>query len=96
MQRTNTETIASVLSQFLKENKLDKPLNEKRLIDSWAEVLGGHIKQYTTDVSVKNEVLYVSISSSVLRHELFLSRYQIRDKLNLHAGGKIIKAVIFR
>jgi predicted nucleic acid-binding Zn ribbon protein len=85
-----------VLSQFLKENKLDKPLSEKRLIDSWAEVLGENIKQYTTDLSVKNEVLYASISSSVLRHELFLSRYRIRDKLNLHAGGKVIKAVIFR
>jgi hypothetical protein len=50
---------------------------KKRLIDAWSVVLGQNIVQYTTELFIKNKVLYVGLSSSVLRHDLFLSREEI-------------------
>ncbi|MBP6259973.1 MAG: DUF721 domain-containing protein [Paludibacter sp.] len=96
MRKKNTESLRDVITQVLKSNHLDKPLNEKRIIDAWPIVLGENIMQYTTELSIKNRILYVTLSSSVLRHDLFLSREEIKKSLNKQVGGEIINSIIFR
>lgn len=96
MRKKNTELLSEVIRQVLKEQHLDKPLYEKRLIDAWPLVLGNNIVQYTSDLIIKNKVLYVSLTSSVLRHDLFLSREEIKKSLNKQAGAEVIVDIIFR
>ena len=96
MRKKNTEILSEVIRQVLKEQHLDAPLNEKRLIDAWPQVLGNNILQYTSDLSIKNKVLYVSLSSSVLRHDLFLSREEIKKSLNMKVGAEVIVDIIFK
>ena len=96
MRRRNTETIRDVIEQFLKQKKLDKPLFEKKIVDAWPEVLGKNIMNYTSNLSVKSRKLYVTITSSVLRHDLFISRENIVESLNNHVGSHVIDEIIFR
>jgi predicted nucleic acid-binding Zn ribbon protein len=96
MRRRNTEFLGDVISQFLKQKKLDKPLAEKKIIDAWPEVLGKNIMAYTTELSIKNGILYVRLSSSVLRHDLFLSKGNIINSLNQYTGNQVITDIIFR
>jgi len=96
MRKRNTELLKDVIGQVLKSNKLDKKLNEKHLIDAWPLVLGANISQYTTEISIKNRVLHVSLNSSVLRHDLFLSRQEIKKSLNDRAGAEVILDIVFR
>lgn len=96
MRRRNTETIRDVIEQFLKQKKLDKPLFEKKIIDAWPEVLGKNIMNYTSNLAVKNRKLYVTITSSVLRHDLFISRENIVESLNKHVGSHVIDEIVFR
>lgn len=96
MRKRNTESLRDVINQVLKTNHLDKKLNDKHIIDSWPKILGENIKQYTTELYIKNKVMYVTLSSSVLRHDLFLSREQIKNSLNREVGAEVIKEIIFR
>lgn len=96
MRKKNTELLSDVIKQVLKQQHLDKPLYEKRLIEAWPIILGDNIVQYTSELNIKNRILYVSLSSSVLRHDLFLSREQIKNSLNAHVGIDVIKDIIFR
>jgi hypothetical protein len=96
MRRRNTETIRDVIEQFLKQKKLDKPLFEKKIVDAWPEVLGKNIMNYTSNLAVKNRKLYVTITSSVLRHDLFISRENIVESLNKHVGSHVIDEIVFR
>ncbi len=96
MRKKNTELLSDIIYQVLKEQKLDKPLNEKRLIDAWPLVLGENILNYTTDLIIKKRVLYVSLNSSVLRHDLFLSREEIKKSLNKQVGTEVILDIVFR
>ena len=82
--------------QVLREQNLETPLLEKRIIDSWTKVMGKTVADYTTDIFLKNRILYVKISSSVLRHELFLQRQQIKDKMNEFANQQYIKDIILK
>jgi predicted nucleic acid-binding Zn ribbon protein len=95
VRKKNTEQLRDVINQFLKQQKLDKPLYEKRLIDAWPLVLGNNIMQYTSNLSIKKRVLYVTLTSAVLRHDLFLSRAEIVKSLNHQVGFEIIDDIIF-
>lgn len=96
MRKRNTELLKDVIAQVLKQNKLDRPLNEKHVIDAWPAVLGHNINQYTSNLEIRQRVLYVTLTSSVLRHDLFLSKDQIIASLNKHVGLEVIKNIIFK
>ena len=95
MRRRETESIKDLIQEFLKLRKLDKPLFEKKIINAWSKVLGENISEYTTDIIVRNRKLYVTLSSSVLRHDLFLSRDEIMQSLNKYVGCDVIDEVVF-
>lgn len=96
MRRKNTELLREIIRQMLKDQHLEKPLYEKRIIDAWTSVLGPQIEKYTSHLEIKNAILYVSINSAVLRHDLFLSREEIKDALNKEVGHEVINAIVFR
>ncbi|HHT22063.1 MAG TPA: DUF721 domain-containing protein [Bacteroidales bacterium] len=96
MRRKNTESLRDVLAQVLKQNKMDMKLYETRVIQSWPVVLGENIRQYTTDLYFSNKKLYVKLSSSVLRQELFLAREEIIKSLNRHVGADVVTEIVFQ
>ena len=96
MRKKNTELLSDVIYQVLKEQHLDKPLFEKRLIEAWPLVLGSNIVKYTSELKIMNKVLYVSLTSSVLRHDLFLSREDIKKSLNKQVGAEVIVDIVFK
>jgi hypothetical protein len=52
--------------------------------------------QYTSELVVKNRILYVTLTSSVLRHDLFMSREEIKKSLNDRVGTEVIVDIIFK
>lgn len=96
MKRNNAEQIGDVLRQFLRQQGLETPLNEYRLVDAWKDVVGPVIARYTTNLFIKNQVLYVSLSSSVIRQELMMGREMLVRNLNAQVGSQVIVNIVFR
>jgi len=86
MQRSNTQSIGAIIAEMFRENGLEKPLMERRIIAAWPEVLGPLVSHYTGEMNIKNGVLFVHIKSAPLRQELFNCRFQLVEKLQ-HAVG---------
>lgn len=96
MRRKNTEKLSDILNQVLKQNHLDQKLYETRVIKSWSAVLGENVMQYTTDIYFSKKKLFVTVSSSVLRHELFITREEIKNSLNKYVGVPVVSEIIFK
>lgn len=96
MKRNNAEQIGDVLRQFLRQQGLETPLNEYRLVDAWKDVVEPVITRYTTNLFIKNQVLYVSLSSSVIRQELMMGREMLIRNLNAQVGSQVIVNIVFR
>ncbi len=90
MRRTNTESVGTVITQLLREQGLEKPLLEHKVLQAWPRLLGAAVARYTGKMEVKNGVLYVYIQSAPLRSELFLCRKKLVEKLNAEVGAEII------
>lgn len=97
MRKKNTESIGEVLKQFFEENKFIKQkLAESRAVTGWGKLLGKSIASYTTNIYLRNGILYVHLNSSVLRSELLMAKERLIIKLNEHAGMHVINEIIFR
>lgn len=96
MRRSTTQSLADVLRDYIRENNIGKKLKESDIVNSWEEVLGKTIAHYTRNVAIKNRILYVEISSAVVKNELFLIRGEIVKKLNEKAGEELIDKIVFR
>lgn len=95
MKRNNAKPIGELVRQYLRQESLETPLNERRLIDAWGEVLGPTIISYTRELFIKNQVLYVHLSSAVLRQELMMGRDTLVRNLNQRVGAQVITNIVF-
>ena len=96
MKRNDAEQIGKLIQHYLRQECLESPLNERRLINAWPEVLGPTIASYTRDLYIKNQVLYVHLTSAALRQELMMGRDLLVRNLNRHVGAQVITNIIFR
>ncbi len=93
MRRSNSQLLGDVLQEFLRESGLEKPLLERKVVEQWPVVMGDLIARFTRKVELKNGVLMVYLTSSALRQELFLARFELVKKMNDAVGAEIVKDV---
>ncbi len=96
MSQHNEHSLKDAIQLLLKAYRLDDKLSEKRLINAWEEVMGKMIAKHTTDLSIRNKQLFITLDSSALRNELALAKTKIIKMLNDAAGRTVINEVILR
>nr|WP_321222770.1 DUF721 domain-containing protein [uncultured Psychroserpens sp.] len=88
--------ISDILKEFVEANKLQSGLDKVDVREAWAKMMGNGVNNYTTDVSLDRDVLYVALSSSVLREELSYGKQKIVDMLNESIGKKVVSKLVLR
>ena len=53
MKRNDAEPIGKLIQQFLRQESLESPLNEQRLLDAWPQILGP-AANYTSNLYIRN------------------------------------------
>lgn len=88
--------ISDILKAFVDSNKLQSGLDKVDVRDAWAKMMGNGVNNYTTDIKLDKDTLYVSLSSSVLREELSYGKQKIIDMLNESVGKEVVKKLVLR
>ena len=90
MFRRDVKSIGDVLNQFLRDQGIETPLLQRRLIDSWEKVVGKTVSRYTGDKFIKNQTLFVKITNPALRQDLSMMRSKLVQRLNAEVGAMVI------
>ena len=93
MRRSKTITLADAIKDYITEMNLGEKLGETAVINSWEEIVGRAISSRTSKIYIKDHVLHVHLTSSVVRNELMMLRESLREKLNERAGKEVIKDI---
>ena len=96
MRRSKTITLAEAIKDYIREMKLEGKLNEINLINSWEETVGKAIASRTSKLYIRDHILYVHLTSSVVRNELLMLREVLKEKLNEKAGAEVIRDIILK
>ena len=79
----------------LREQGLETPLQQKRLVEAWPKVAGEVIARYTLNTYIYNQTLFVRLSNPALRADLSMRRQELTQKLNDVVGEQVITDVRF-
>ena len=74
----------------MRQEGLETPLQQKRLLDSWETVTGTTVARYTGEKYIKNQTLHVKITNPALRQDLSMMRSQLIKRLNGEVGAMVI------
>ena len=96
MRKRETQAIGDVLKELFKKQRLNRGLLENRAVHYWGKVLGNSVAKATRSIFMKNGVLFVELTSSVLRNELMMWKDKIIINLNTALGENIVKDIVFR
>ena len=77
-------------------NKLEKGLDKVNAQKAWENIMGNGVNSYTREVRLERGILYVSLSSAVLREELSHGKSKIVSMLNEALGKDLVQKVVLR
>ena len=84
-----------IVQQVLREQGLETPLLQRRLMDAWPMVAGTLTASYTLNTYIYNQTLYVRLSNPALRADLSMRRQELVGKLNAAVGAQVISDIRF-
>ena len=95
MFRRDVQGIKDLILRNLRQQGLETPLLQKRLVEAWPVVAGEAISRYTLNTYIMNQTLYVHLSVPALRADLSMRRQDFVARLNEHVGNQVIADIRF-
>lgn len=93
MFKRQPSPISPLLQTILRNNGLETPLLQRRLIDAWDDVAGEIVARYTTEKVIRNQTLFVRLQHPALRSELSMKKSILVQNLNATVGAQIINDI---
>lgn len=89
-------SMSDVIQAFIEANKLQAGFDKVNVRDAWKNLMGNGVNNYTLDVVLKRNTLYVALSSSVVREELSYGKEKIIKMINEELKRDLIQEIIFK
>lgn len=94
MRKSNESSLKQVIDQLLDTYRLRDKINEVKIKKVWTDLMGKSISNRTSDISLKNGVLYIRVTSAPLKEELLFQRNRILELMNIELEGPYVKEVV--
>ena len=95
MFRRDVQQVKDLILRSLREQGLEMPLQQKRLVEAWPIVAGPVVARYTLNTYIYNQTLYVRLSNPTLRSDLSMRRKELTEQLNKYVGNQVITDIRF-
>lgn len=96
MRRTEPVLAGEIFEKLFHSPDIAAKIAEGCLPDTWREVVGEQIASQTSQMRLLRGTLFVHVQSSVVRSELMLRRFALRDALNARSRVPIVKNLIIK
>ncbi|MGM0946883.1 MAG: DUF721 domain-containing protein [Bacteroidota bacterium] len=87
--------LEEAFQELLKAYRLEDKFKEKSLIHDWGELVGKTISDRTESVFIRQNKLFVKISSGPIKRELQMSRSKIIGLIEEKYGKELIEEIVF-
>jgi len=89
----NLQSIKDIMQKVLKQNKLDKGMQQLDVTEAWKQVMGNGVWTYTSSIKLSNGNLTICLKSAALREELSYEKEKIVTMLNEFLKKEMIKKI---
>jgi len=90
-----SHSVRSIIQKISYNKLLSGGLRKVFLNKVWSNVIGKNVSQYTENIYIKDNTLFLKINSSVLKQELSYGIDKIIENFNKEVGSNEIKKIVF-
>ena len=90
---TNEKPIKQVINDLLNTYKLNGKIDELKIWNHWADIMGTVIAKNTNKIQLKGKILYIYVESAPLKNELTYHRTVILQKINAFFERELINEI---
>lgn len=94
MRKNNLQPIGAAISNFLKENRLEKKIDTSALHTNWKAIAGEMVANHTKRLFLKDDTLFLEVDSSALKNELHYLKAELIANVNQFLQKELIKQLV--
>ena len=91
----NQAPLGDIIDKLMKAMGLESRMKEYDIIEAWPEIMGVAVANRTKSIRIRNQVMYLTMDSSVMRDELVHGKSIIIARVNERAGYELIRDIWF-
>ena len=88
--------IKNIIENFVEQKSISGGIFNVKVQKAWENAVEKKILDYTKEIYVKGEVLYIKVSNPILKQEILYSKQKVINLINEELEKDLIKKIVLK
>ena len=88
--------IKNIIENFIEQKSISDGIFNIKVQKAWENAVEKKILDYTKEIYVKGEVLYIKVSNPILKQEILYSKQKVINLINEELEKDLIKKIVLK
>ena len=88
--------IKNIIENFVEQKSISDGIFNVKVHKAWENAVEKKILDYTKEIFVKGEVLYIKVSNPILKQEILYSKQKVINLINEELEKDLIKKIVLK
>ena len=88
--------IKNIIENFVEQKSISDGIFNVKVQKAWVNSVEKKILDYTKEIYVKDEVLYIKVSNPILKQEILYSKQKVINLINEELEKDLIKKIVLK
>ena len=88
--------IKNIIESFVEQDSISHGIFNIKIQKAWENAVEKKILDYTKEIYVKGDILYIKVSNPILKQEILYSRQKVINLINEELEKDLIKKIVLK
>ena len=88
--------IKNIIESFVEQDSISDGIFNIKIQKAWENAVERKILDYTKEIYVKGDILYIKVSNPILKQEILYSRQKVINLINEELEKDLIKKIVLK
>ena len=88
--------IKNIIESFVEQDSISDGIFNIKIQKAWENAVEKKILDYTKEIYVKGDILYIKVSNPILKQEILYSRLKVINLINEELEKDLIKKIVLK
>ena len=88
--------IKNIIESFVDQDSISDGIFNIKIQKAWENAVEKKILDYTKEIYVKGDILYIKVSNPILKQEILYSRQKVINLINEELEKDLIKKIVLK
>ena len=88
--------IKNIIESFVEQESISDGIFNIKIQKAWENAVEKKILDYTKEIYVKGDILYIKVSNPILKQEILYSRQKVINLINEELEKDLIKKIVLK